>query len=471
MKVVKNYLYNAFYQIFVLLVPLVTTPYLSRVLGPQGVGINSYTNSIIQYFILAGSIGINIYGNRQIAFVRDNKEEITKTFYEIFFLRIITVTIAYLAFIIFLLYVKEYKMYYLAQSISIIAAAFDISWFFMGVENFGITVLRNLIIKILSLVCIFTFVKSGNDLFVYIAILSLSLLFGNLTLFPNLKRYIGKANLKRINIMKHLKPSISLFIPQIAIQIYLVVNKTMLGSLDSVVAAGYFDQSDKVVKLVLAIVTATGTVMLPHVANAYMRGDIEKTKESLYRSFSFVTSLSVPMMFGLMAVTKKFVPLFFSNKFKAVIPLMQVESIVILIIAWGSAIGVQYLLPTKQNRSYTVSVVLGAVVNIVINVPLILTLGALGASIATVCSEVTVSGYQLFAIRKQISYKILFHDFGKYILSGFLMFIVVLILDNKLHDSWLMLSIEVVSGIIVYLFLLFILKANILKDAKELLKR
>ena len=381
-----------------------------------------------------------MYGNRQIAFVRDNKEELTKTFYEIFFLRIITIAIAYVFFIVFLLLTKEYRLYYIAQSISIIAAAFDISWFFMGVENFAVTIFRNLVIKILSLICIFTFVKSFGDLFIYIAILSLSLLFGNLTLFPSLKRYVGKVDWKKLNVLKHLAPSISLFIPQIAIQIYLVVNKTMLGSLDSVVAAGYFDQSDKVVKLVLAIVTATGTVMLPHVANAYMRGDIAKTKQSLYNSFSFVTALSVPMMFGLMAVAKKFVPLFFSNKFRAIIPLMQMESIVILIIAWGSALGVQYLLPTNQNKSYTLSVVLGAIVNIVINVPLILFLGAFGSTIATVCSEMAVSGYQLFAIRQQISYKKLFHDFGKYMLAGFLMFVCVVFLDNKLSCSWISLD-------------------------------
>ncbi|MBF7123767.1 polysaccharide biosynthesis C-terminal domain-containing protein [Pediococcus pentosaceus] len=470
MKVVKNYLYNAFYQIFVLLVPLVTTPYLSRVLGPHGVGINSYTNSIIQYFILAGSIGIGMYGNRQIAFVRDDKEKLTRTFYEIFFLRIITITIAYVFFVVFLLLTKEYRLYYIAQSISIIAAAFDISWFFMGVENFAVTIFRNLVIKILSLICIFTFVKSFNDLFIYIAILSLSLLFGNLTLFPSLKRYVGRVNWKKLGILKHLAPSISLFIPQIAIQIYLVVNKTMLGSLDSVVAAGYFDQSDKVIRLVLAVVTATGTVMLPHVANAYMRGDVQKTKESLYSSFSFVSALSVPMMFGMIAITKTFVPLFFSKKFIAIVPLMQVESVVILIIAWSSAIGVQYLLPTQQNKNYTISVVLGAIVNIIINIPLILWLGAFGASIATVCSEITVSGYQLFSIRNQISYRKLFHDFEKYISAGVLMFIVVFLLDNRLGNSWGMLWFEVIIGAFAYLLFLYILKADILKEAKKILK-
>lgn len=192
MRVVRNYLYNAFYQIFILLVPLITTPYLSRVLGPVGIGINAYTNSIIQYFILFGSIGINLYGNRQIAFVREDRKELTKTFYEIFFLRILTIFVALLAFMFFLLSTNQYHVYYLAQSVSIIAAAFDISWFFMGVENFAVTVLRNFVVKIVTLISIFSFVKSEADLWLYILILSLSLLLGNLTLFPNLKKYIDR---------------------------------------------------------------------------------------------------------------------------------------------------------------------------------------------------------------------------------------------------------------------------------------
>ena len=151
MKVIKNYLYNASYQIFVLLIPLITTPYLARVLGPHGVGINAYTNSIIQYFIIFGSIGVAMYGNRQTAYVRDNKQKLTNTFYEIFLMRIITISLAFVAFFIFLLFVrKDWLGYYLAQSFALLAAAFDISWFFQGVEDFAVTVVRNLVVKIVT---------------------------------------------------------------------------------------------------------------------------------------------------------------------------------------------------------------------------------------------------------------------------------------------------------------------------------
>lgn len=471
MQVVKNYLYNASYQVFVLLIPLVTTPYLARVLGPTGVGINAYTNSIIQYFILFGSIGVNLYGNRQIAFVRDDKDKMTRTFYEIFLMRIMTIVLAYAAFLVFLMTTGSYHVYYLAQSVSIIAAAFDISWFFMGVENFGVTVLRNFVVKIVTLISIFVFVKSFDDLNVYIMILSLSLLIGNMTLFPNLRRYISKIKFKNLRVWQHLKPSMVLFVPQIATQVYLLVNKTMLGSMFSVQSAGYFDQSDKMIKIILAVVTATGTVMLPHVANAFMKGEIEKTKQFLYNSFSFVTALSVPMMFGIAAVARKFVPLFFTDKFLAVTPLMMIESVVILLIAWSNALGTQYLLPTNQNGAFTKSVVLGAVVNIIVNIPFIMLWGALGATVSTVLSELAVTGYQLYVLRNQIKYRCLFTDTGKYLLAGFIMFIVVFVVDGKLNSSWTMLIIEVLVGIIIYAGLLIVMKAKIVKDAMKMIHK
>jgi len=471
MRVVKNYLYNAFYQVFILIVPLITTPYLARVLGPKGVGINSYTNSIIQYFILFGSIGVSLYGNRQIAFVRDDRKKISQTFYEIFFMRLITILFACLIFGIFVIFVNRYKIYYLAQSVSIIAAAFDISWFFMGVENFAITVFRNMIIKIITLISIFVFVKSYKDLTVYILILSLSLLLGNLTLFPSLQKYVDKPIFSSLKIWKHFWPSFVLFIPQIATQIYLVLNKTMLGSMISVQSAGYFDQSDKMIKMILAVVTATGTVMLPHVANAFAKGEHKKINNYLYRCFSFVTAVSVPMMFGLAAVTRKFVPLFFTSKFNNVIPIMMIESVIILLIAWSNAIGTQFLLPTKQTKSYTLSVIFGALVNLVSNIPLILLFGSVGAAIATVLSELTVTIYQLIVVRNQIDYKKLFTDLYKYLFSGVVMFIVVFYGDRLLPNNWISLIVEVISGIIVYLMLLVIFKARILYDAKKILNR
>jgi O-antigen/teichoic acid export membrane protein len=471
MQIIKNYLYNIFYQVFILIVPLVTTPYLARIIGPRGVGINSYTGSIVQYFILFGSIGINLYGNRQIAFVRDDSQKLSDTFWEIFFLRIMTITVSFFAFMIFMLIVNRFKPYYWSQSISIIATAFDISWFFMGIENFSVTVLRNFIIKILAVISIFIFVKSYSDLNIYILILSLASLVGNATLFPSLIRYINAPDFKNMSIARHIKPSLVLFVPQIATQIYLVLNKTMLGLMVSVRDTGFFDQSDKIVKIILAIVTATGTVMLPHVANAFAKQKFAKIHSYLYKSFSFVSAVSIPMSLGLIAISDKFVPLFLTSRFDNVIPIIQIESLVIWLIAWSNVIGTQYLLPTNQSRAYSNSVIIGAIINLIANIPLIFIWGASGTAIATVVSEATVTGYQLFIIRGQIKYHELFKDFYKYLLAGVVMFSLTFLINRNSSCSWFSLIIEIFFGIIVYISLLIILRANIMHEAFILMRK
>lgn len=471
MQIVKNYLYNAMYQVFIIIVPLLTIPYLSRILGPSGIGINSYTNSIVQYFVLFGSIGVGLYGNRQIAFVRDNQVKMSKVFYEIFILRLLTICLAYLLFVAFLTINGQYHTYYLFQSIAIVAAAFDISWFFMGIENFKVTVLRNFIVKLLALFSIFLFVKSYNDLNIYILITVLSTLIGNLTFFPTLHRYLVKVNYRELRPLKHLKQSLVMFIPQIAVQIYWILNKTMLGSLDSVRSSGFFDQSDKIVKLVLAIVTATGTVMLPRVANAFANREYSKIKEYMYTGFSFVSAISIPMMFGLIAITPKFVPLFFTSQFSDVIPVLMIESIAIIFIAWSNAIGNQYLLPTNQNKSYTVSVIIGAIVNLMLNIPLIIYLGTVGASIATVISEMSVTVYQLFIIHKQLNLHTLFSDSSKYLIAGLVMFLIVFKISLLTPTSWIFILLEITVGIIIYVVLLIFLKAEIINKLKFIMHK
>lgn len=470
MKIVKNFLFNMTYQVFILLVPLVTTPYISRVLGSEGVGINAYTNSIIQYFILFGSIGISTYGNRQIAYCRDDKRELSKTFWEISILRFITIFIAYVAFLIYLNMTTQYHSYFIAQSFQIIAAALDISWFFMGLENFKITVVRNFIVKIISLICIFTMVKSVNDIGIYILILSLSLLFGNLSLWGYLKKYVRKPNFKELKLVKHLKPSISLFIPQIAIQIYLVLNKTMLGNISGVQSAGYFEYSDRIIKIVLAIVTSIGTVMLPRMASIFANKDYKKLHEYMYTSGDFINFISIPLSFGLAAIAPKFAIWFMGSEFSVTGKLMMIESVVIFLIGWGVMLGNQYLIPTNQIRKYTYAVSASAVVNLILNVPLIYTMGVTGATIATVASEITSTGLQLFFIRRQISIVKLFHGFWKYLIAGFSMFLVVRYVNNLLNMNFVMLVFEILIGAFIYIGLCILLRAPFLKVSLKFLK-
>lgn len=469
MKVVRNYLYNVGYQVLAIIVPLITAAYVSRVLRPAGVGTNAFTNSIIQYFILFANMGIGYYGNRQIAYVRENRQKMAKTFWEIQIVKTIMTLLAFIAFEIFMLFYTRQSDYMWAQSINLIAVAFDISWFYEGIENFKVTVLKNSFVKVVSMIAIFVFIKGPNDVILYIIVLAVSTLLGNLTLWPNIRRDLPKISYRKLNPWPHFLPMAELFIPQIATQVYVQLNKTMLGGMVNETASGYYQYSDNLVKLILALVTATGTVMLPHVANVFSHGNMERVNQMLYKSFDFVSAMAYPMMFGLAAISLTLVPKYYGPGYESVGPAMMIESIVILVIAWSNVLGVQYLLPIHKQKQFTLSVTTGAVINLIMNIPLIHFFGLNGAMWSTVLSETGVTIYQLIAIRGLLNYKDLFNSSWKYLFSGVIMFIPVFWMNTHLKDSWLMMGLEVLVGIVIYAVMVFILRAPIIDQAKKLI--
>ncbi|GKQ43154.1 hypothetical protein RD055328_10770 [Companilactobacillus sp. RD055328] len=466
-----NYLYNMIYQVFVLLIPLVTIPYISRTVGPTGVGINTFTYSITQYFILLGTLGINLYGNREIAYKRGDKKKVSKAFWEIEYLLILSVTVATIAFLIFVSFSKEYQLYYLAQGISVLAVMFDISWFFMGMENFKVTVTRNILVKTISLVCIFTFVKTKNDLLIYILINSLSVIIGNITLWPYLRKQVMMVPFKELNPLRHLSPSIALFIPQAAINVYALLNKPMLKIFGSVESAGFFDSSDKIIKLLIALLTALATVVMPRVANSFIKGDREQINRLLTKSFDYISFIALPLMFGIAAVSQEFSVLFFGKEFSAVGGILFVESLVIPIIAWASITGNQYLLPTNHTREYTYSVVAGGIFNLILNIPLIIYLGPIGAAISTIIAELVVTAIQLYYVNKDFSVIKLFNGVHRYLIAGAIMFVIVFTLSNKISFSIVHLIIEIGIGFIVYFGILVLFKAPILLEMIQRAKK
>lgn len=470
MKVVKNYLYNAGYQVLVLLTPLITVPYVARVLGANGSGINSYTNSWVQIFYMLGQLGVTLYGNREIAYHRDDKRERSRIFWGVEALQAMSIGLTLVAyFIAVFAFSTTFQHYFLLQTLWLIAAGLDVSWFFMGMEDFKKTVERNTIIKFISIALIFIFVKEQSDLGKYIVLLGVSQLVGNLSLWPYLKSMVSKVPWKTIKPFQHLYPAIILFIPTIATQIYLVVNRLMLGAMGSSEALGQFDYADKIVKIVLAVVTATGTVMLPHIANKFANGDVKGIRQSLYKSFDFVTALSIPMMFGLMAISTKFAPWFLGSEYTPTGRIMFIEAPVILMIAWSNVTGTQYLMPVNRVKEFTISVTVGSIVNVILNLFLIEVFSANGAALATVLSEFAVTAMQVFFIRTTIRRRVLFKDTWRYFLSGVVMFFVVYRINATINMTIPNLIIQIIAGIIVYSVALVVLKAPIITTAKVLI--
>ena len=449
------------YQVFILLLPILTIPYVSRVLGPTGIGINAFTNSIVQYFVLFGTLGMTMYGNREVAYQRDQPEGLSNLFWELSVLRFVTTTIATMVYLAFIFLSGEYQLFYLIQGLFLIANAVDISWFFQGLEEFRITVLRNTLVKIVSLVLIFVLIRTKDDLWLYILILSGSQVLGNLTLFPYLRRYISRPHWSNLTLKRHFRPTLEMFVPQIATQVYLQLNKTMLGALIGVQASGFYDNSDKIVKIILAVVTATGTVLLPHSAHSYSQGRYDIIETSLDRSMHFILLLAFPLATGLAGVAPLFTHIFFGKGFSPVSDLLIIESIVIVLVGISNAVGVQYLLPTNQLKTFTTSVIFGALVNIFLNLPLILLFQSDGAMVATVLSELLVTVYQFIKVKQQIDVFKLFREVWKYAFSAFAMGILVRIFTMILPiQSIALLLLAVLWGGVVYFLILGLLRPH-----------
>ena len=469
----KNYIYNIFFEVLKIIVPLITTPYLSRILGAENIGIYGYTLSISAYFILFGSLGIALYGKREIAYAQSDSKTYTKIFWELFVLRALTMVISLIIFYFLLIRGNnDYVVYYKILFFELIGEMLDISWFFQGLEEFKKTVLRNLIVKLLSVICIFIFVKTKDDLYIYFIIYVLSILVGNLSLWIYLPKYLNKIKIKTINIIKHVKDTIIFFIPQMAIQVYTVLDRTMIGYLVyDKSEVGYYTQGEKIIKLLLAIITAMGTVMLPRIAFEYSRGNNEKIKEHIYKSFNLVYLLAFPLIFGLISASKSFVPLFFGEGYSKVIPVMNLLTPIILLIGMSNVIGVQYLLPTKRQKEYTISVILGAIVNFITNLFLIKWHGAIGAAIGTIIAELTVTLTQLIYVRKKLSIKTIITNSYQFLLSSIIMFIFIFLISIVIKNNLLSLGIQVLVGIIVYFSMLLILKNSFINEYLGILKR
>lgn len=476
MQVVKNFLYNVSYQILVLLLPLITVPYVSNVLGAKGVGDYAFTFANTLYFIIFGMIGITLYGNRQIAYVRDDKEKLKNNFYSIYLVQFTSISISLGVFILFIFLGSwgEYRTLYLVQGINILASLIDISWLFMGLEQFKKTVVRNTIVKLLSLLSIFVFVKNEGDILIYTLIMALATFLGNVTFWFYLPKTVGFRNINIEGVFNHFKSSLKLFIPQIAIQVYALLSKTLLGVFTNTIEVGYYENAQKIVKVALTVATALGTVMMPKIANIVAIGDMKKVKYYIYNSFFFMSFISVPLTFGLIGVSKELAPWFFGENFTGIDNLMIISSVTIIIASWSNVLGTQLLVPLNRIRDYTVSVTLGAVVNFILNLLLLKSLGKIGACITIVAAELTVTIVQFYFVRGFLKISKLLKSVFIFFPAGLIMLGSIRFIGNSLGASILTTLIQVLSGGLIYLVFVFILcklvyKENLIKFIKNMI--
>ncbi|MBQ7345375.1 MAG: flippase [Oscillospiraceae bacterium] len=399
----KNFLYNTAYQLLLIVLPLITTPYVSRVLGAEGVGVYSYTYTVANYFMLIAMLGVKNYGNRSIAAVRDDPDQLSRTFWEIYWLQLLCSLVALVAYLTFALLLEpQNRQILLIQSIYVFTGMLDISWLFFGLEKFKLTVVRNIAVKLLTLAAIFLLVRTEADLWRYALILALGTLISQSYLWLYVRRFVAWSKPSLSRILHHLPGELVLFIPVVAVSLYKMMDKIMLRQMSSFVQVGFYESSEKILNIPTGIITALGTVMLPRMSNLAAKAKQSQSLQYIRTSMSFAMFLACGMAFGIAGIAPILVPVFLGEGYAYCIDLLQILSPTVLFLAWANVIRTQYLIPQHHDRSYIISVILGALVNLVVNALLIPRMAANGAAIGTVCAEAAVCLCQTLMVRKDL---------------------------------------------------------------------
>lgn len=464
-----NVLFNNCSDLLVLIAPLITAPYISRVLTPDGVGIFSYSNSLVSYFTLFAGLGTVIYGGREISRNRDDKKSYSQKFWEIELITVITSLICTIFWLIVAFTYEKYQPYLLALTLLIVSSLFNITWLYVGLEKLKYTVLINSIIKIVSVVLIFILVKTENDLIIYTYIYAGSSLLGNLSFWIFLPKVLSKCQIEWKNLKKHFKETIVYFIPTIATTIYTVLDKTLIGLITNDDSQnGYYEQATKIINITKVVAfTSINGVVSSRISYMFKEKTNYKIKEKIRYFLDFELFLSIGAMFGLFGVAENFVPIFFGEGYENTTILLYLLAPIIPIICISNILGTLYYTPSGLRKKSAIYVIIGAVVNFLLNLVLIFYFQAFGAAVASLLAELVITILYIANCNKYIRFKDVFKLLGKKIIAGIFMAFIVYHLGKIEINQYARLLVQVVSGIILYIIILFTLNDDWFIDMKK----
>lgn len=442
----KNLFFNITYQILILFLPLITSSYLARVIGAEGIGRYSYAFSIALYFTYFTLLGLNKYGNRKIASIKNDKGLLSKSFYEIYSMQVICFVVCFCAYIICSLSIFVDREMSLILAIFVLSSLFDINWFFFGMEMFDKTVIRNTAIKLLTTILIFALVENQDDVNKYAMIMSVGYLVSQLALWPYLKSCIDRVYICDMSLKQHWLPNFAMFLPVIAVSLYRILDKIMLGLFSSYEYVGFFENAEKIVAVPIAVVSALGTVMLPRVTALISEKKYSDVIKYRDLSVTIVTIFSVGALFGFIGISEVLVKCLYGEDFEMSGIILRYLAFTLIFLGIGDVIRSQYLIPYRYDRVYIASAFLGAIVNVILNIVLIPKYQAIGAAIGTIGAEVVVFLYQIGMIRNSLP---LLKYVKNLLLCGIAGILMLISIENINSDSSV---IELVSRVIVGIF-------------------
>ena len=466
MKVLKNYAYNLSYQLLVIILPIITTPYVTRVFSSTDLGTYGYFNSIVTYFILLATLGVANYGTKEIS---GHRKDIRKNFWGIYTLQFGATILSICLYILLCLslsFMQNPVAYILG--LSLVSKGMDISWLFQGLEDFRKITVRNITVKLVGVSSIFLFVKSANDLYLYVFLLTIFELLGQFSMWLPAREFIGKPHFDWSYAKQHLKPVVLLFLPQIAISLYVTLDRTMLGALASTKDVGIYDQALKLVNILLTLVTSLGSVMLPRVANLLSTGDHKAVNKMHQMSFLIYNLVIFPIIAGMLIVNDDFVQFFLGQDFQDAKYAIAIMIFRMFFIGWTNIMGIQILIPHNKNKEFMISTTIPAIVSVGLNLLLLPKLGYIGAAIVSVLTEALVWAIQLYFTRNYLKEVPFLASTVKIIGASALMYGVLFVVKTTVNFTPVInVMVFATIGAILYIFQILFLKVISPKELKQ----
>ena len=472
-KTIKNYIYNLIQQVLLVVSPLITIPFLSRSLGAEGIGTYSYAFALTNYFTLVATLGCDVYGRREISYVKNSLMDRGKKFWSIQIIKTICTLLVSVAYIIFSLN-NSNKTLLLILTFHLINVPLNIGWFYQGTEKFKKITIRTIFLKLAELLFVVFCIHSKNDLIKYTFGSSFINFLTFFVLWLDIKNDIKFEKITLKDVKYDLKNCLQFFLPAIATSVYTLLDKTMLGILTrGYTENGYYEQAQKINIVLLRVVLSLGLVLLPQIAGAFKEGNKKQVKDLVNKSGKYVFFISLPIALGLICISDNFVPWFFGNGYNKVSELLKLSGFILIVQGLDDVFGMQYLVNVGKQKQYIISIFSGALTNFIFNLILIPKFASAGAIIASFIGELVIVLIQMYYVKNNINLKRFFQQSKNYVIASLSMLILIP-LNNFLKVSILNTVIMTGLGMIIYFITLFILKddtlINVIKKIKDKIK-
>lgn len=458
-----NYILNLINTGSQMLFPLITFPYVCRVIGADGIGQVNFYNSIVSYISLFTCLGIPMYAIREIARDRNDVVKMNRTALEILLLHTFLTLVGYIVVAILCITVPQIQVnisLFLVLSLTIFFTAIGCEWFYQGIEDFKYITIRGLIIKTISVILLFIFVRSKSDLLYYGCYMVFGILGGNIFNFLRLRRYIHRDNIifSELHITRHVKPVLKVFSMTVVTSIYLQLNTVLLGFFKSNTAVGYFSLACKMMQMLLALSTSLAAVVMPRASHLLAENKMDEFKQLLQKSYIFSFAISLPITIGLIVCASNIIIVLCGENFIPSIVTSKILAPIIFLVALSSLVGMQVLFPKGKVNLIVYSCTIGAVLNIILNVILIPKYSYNGTAMAYLGAEI-FSLFSLFIMgRKYIPICFCTRKVLTYIISSIIMGITLSFMNLLQMPRLVLLIIQILVGVTVYFLVLASLK-------------